>query len=101
MRLQTQVIDQIHDAVVSTDLEGKVTSWNLGAERIFGYTAAQAIGQSIAMVYSQDQLDVLFKDVIEPLKQKSLRKADIFPVPFYLRICLNLLHWTPLNKMMQ
>jgi PAS domain S-box-containing protein len=44
------------DAIVSKDLNGIVTSWNLAAERMFGYTAAEAVGQSITLIVPADRL---------------------------------------------
>jgi PAS domain S-box-containing protein len=38
------------DAVVYSDAEGKIRYWNKGAERIFGFSAAEAIGQSLDMI---------------------------------------------------
>lgn len=42
------------DAVVSTDLNAIVTSWNAGAEQTFGYTAGEMIGQPIALIFAPD-----------------------------------------------
>jgi PAS domain S-box-containing protein len=44
------IIDSSDDAIVSKTLEGIVRSWNRGAERIFGYTAAEAVGQHISLI---------------------------------------------------
>jgi PAS domain S-box-containing protein len=44
------VIESSDDAIVSKNLEGIIRSWNAGAERIFGYTAEEAIGQSILLL---------------------------------------------------
>ncbi len=45
-----KVVESSDDAIVSKDLNSIITSWNPAAERIFGYTAAEAVGQSIRMI---------------------------------------------------
>ena len=43
------------DAIVSKDLQGIIRSWNLAAERMFGYSAAEAVGRSIRMIIPADR----------------------------------------------
>ena len=51
------IVESSDDAIVSKTLDGVIRSWNAGAERIFGYTAAEAVGQSITLIIPPERLD--------------------------------------------
>jgi PAS domain S-box-containing protein len=50
------IIESSDDAIVSKDLTGIITSWNHGAEQLFGYPADEAVGQSMTMLIPPDRL---------------------------------------------
>ncbi len=84
-RLLAAIVDYSDDAVISKNLDGMITTWNKGAERIFGYSAEEAIGHQITMLIPPDRLDeeVLILDrlkrgeKIEHYETVRLRKDGI------------------------
>jgi diguanylate cyclase (GGDEF)-like protein/PAS domain S-box-containing protein len=52
---QSQILDQIHESVLTMDMNGFITSWNKGAERLFGYSAVEAVGRNILFLYVDEE----------------------------------------------
>ena len=77
LRQQAQIINQVHDAVIATDLNGYVTSWNQSAERLYGYTATEAIAKHISFIYPPDRHEFLQQQVIKPLQETGTHQVEV------------------------
>src|SRR2546429_9582403 len=49
------IVQNSDDAIFGKTLAGEITSWNAGAERLYGYTAAEAIGQKVDLIVPDDR----------------------------------------------
>jgi len=77
LKEQAQLLEQIHDSVIVTNMDGFITSWNLGAERQFGYTSTEAIDQHISFIYPEADHQFLQKEIITPLKQNGEHEVEV------------------------
>jgi PAS domain S-box-containing protein len=62
------IVDSSQDAIIGKTLEGTITSWNVGAERLYGYSAAEVLGRSIALLIPVDRL-AEFEDILMQIRQ--------------------------------
>ena len=63
LRQQALNFDQVHEAVVSTDTEGNILSWNKGAERQSGFSAEEMIGNSIDLCITPKDKERFWREV--------------------------------------
>jgi two-component system cell cycle sensor histidine kinase/response regulator CckA len=83
VRFQASLLDAVGQAVIATDLRGRVTYWNRAAEAIFGWPAADALGRSVVAVTPSDQDREQAAEVMRALEkgeswagQMELRRRD-------------------------
>ena len=62
------IVDSSDDAIISKDLNGIIRSWNKGAERIFGYTAEEAIGKPVTMLAVPERVEEI-PNIIEQIRR--------------------------------
>ncbi|MCG8685211.1 MAG: PAS domain S-box protein, partial [Desulfobacterales bacterium] len=71
LQLQSQIISQVHDSVISVDLNGTITTWNKGSEALFQYTAQEIIGNHVSQVYPKAFHEKLENQIIPQLLSKG------------------------------
>ncbi|MCS0628698.1 EAL domain-containing protein [Telluria mixta] len=69
-RLQASLLDKAHDSISVSGIDGRITYWNQGAERLFGWTAAEVIGKTKA------ELLMLGKEYLEHAHRQLLLKGE-------------------------
>lgn len=86
---QAQILDQIHESVITMDQHGFITSWNKGAERLFGYTPVEAIGRNILFLY--DDEDPNFNDpfLVQGGRQMEVRRKKKSGEVFWASLSLS------------
>ena len=76
------IVEYSSDAIMTRDLEGKVTSWNKGAERLYLYKASEAVGKPITLIIPNDRLNefktleknVLNGEIVQGIDTERIKK---------------------------
>ena len=71
---QSQIIEQINEAVIMTDLQGNIVTWNHGAEHLFGYEADEIIGKNVILLYREQDYEKLYHGMEQLLKEKGTKQ---------------------------
>lgn len=81
LRFRAEILENVHDAIVVANLDGKLIHWNEGAAKIFGYTAEEAIGMPFSAMYPPG-VDLQSEDIAailegaESLGEREFRRKD-------------------------
>lgn len=87
------IVESSDDAIISKDLDGTIQSWNKGAERLYGYTAEQAIGQNISLIVQDDAISKVYSwfsklrngETIAPVQvYRKHRNGNLVPVSMFV-----------------
>ena len=77
MFLQPGILDQMHDAVIVTDLEGNVTGCNRAVQRLYGYAADELIGQNVTLLYPPEEQQFLAEALIPTVRREGLFHGEL------------------------
>lgn len=77
LQQQAQMIDQVHDGIIATDLNGYITSWSKGAERLYDYRAEETVGKHISFLYQPEQSELLQEQILKPLQEKGSYEIEV------------------------
>jgi len=77
LRRQALVLQQVHDSIITTDLEGNITCWNHGAEKMFGYQVQEMIGQNAALLYFEEDRHQLNSQILGPLSRDGEVEVEL------------------------
>ncbi|MFP3984660.1 MAG: PAS domain S-box protein [Candidatus Bathyarchaeia archaeon] len=73
LRLNSLILENIDDSIIVTDLEGRITFWNKGAAQIFGYSANEMLGKTIARLCKPEE-----RKHVAAVQLEHLRKGIVF-----------------------
>lgn len=76
LKQQADIIDQLQESVIASDLDGNVILWNKGAERLYGYTEEEVLGRNISFTYVPEDHERLTNEFINVIKQKGSAEFD-------------------------
>ncbi|UPT77458.1 EAL domain-containing protein [Sulfurovum sp. XGS-02] len=70
---QAQMIQQTHEAINTTDLQGYINEWNKGSELLFGYKAEEILGKHISLLFPDDTYGTLVTHIPELMEKEEYR----------------------------
>lgn len=72
------ILQYLYDAVIVTDMEFRIINWNLAAERIYGFTAKEVIGQSTVSILKTEQNETTREGRISELQTKGIWQGEVY-----------------------
>ncbi|MCP5268762.1 MAG: EAL domain-containing protein [Zoogloeaceae bacterium] len=92
---QSQILNQIHDSVITMDLQGYITGWNAGAEQLFGYQSEEIIGHNILLLYAdENETDDSFFNAFlnKGSREMTVRRRKKSGETFWASVSLSVAH---------
>lgn len=77
LRVQSVLLNSVRESVLSTDLDNRVTFWNNGAARLFGYTADEAMGQPVSSLIVPEGVEFASDEKSEALRSRGTWSSQV------------------------
>ncbi|MCU0544319.1 MAG: PAS domain S-box protein [Oscillatoriaceae cyanobacterium Prado104] len=96
LRLQNQILDNIRESVICTDINGQIISWNKASERLYGYQENEVKGKNIFLIYPPEDRELMYQKIVDPLLEKGTNEVEVVACrksgeQFYVHVSLSLL----------
>ncbi len=76
-RARAQALENVFDAVLVTDMEGRVVDWNRGSELLYGYTREEMLGQPVSILHVPESREPLLKEVLKAVEESGSWRGEI------------------------
>ncbi|KUG04247.1 hypothetical protein ASZ90_018353 [hydrocarbon metagenome] len=75
---QSRLLEAVNDSIVGADFDGKITYWNQGSERMFGWNAQEMLGKSYSTLFVEEDFDDLFYNIqqVDPAQWESVKRVN-------------------------
>ncbi len=77
MFLQPQMLDLMHDAVITTDLNGTITGCNRAVSSVYAYTSEELVGQNVTILYAEEDAKMLSKTILPSVLETGLFRGEV------------------------
>ena len=74
---QARLLENVHDAIIATDEEFIITAWNRAAEELYGWSAAEVVGQRLSDVVRSEITATLFQEALDLLEERGSYRLEI------------------------
>jgi len=77
LRIQVNMLNQVEDPLISVDLKGVMTSWNRGAETVFGYGGEEVRDRYVSLLYPEWQRTFFEREIVPLISESGKYEAEI------------------------
>jgi PAS domain S-box-containing protein len=74
---RAHAFENLFDAVVVTDMEGRIVDWNRGSERLYGYSREEALGQPVHILHPPEAGDEILREVLASIEREGRWQGEV------------------------